>query len=232
MSQVSTLTFFRFGNLASKFWAFGMMQFAHKHFAKVEGQEMYKLLGTGKEGFDPRPDFSTYAILQIWENQAKADAFFEEAKIFNTYRKKATEHYCVYLRNIMARGKWGGANPFKKSDALTDIPYYAVITRATIKPRFLWKFWRFVPKSRQHLKENDGLLLTKGVGEVPLKNMATFSLWSNLDALNAFAYQTKGHVKAIGMTRELGWYSEELFSRFQPYKTIGSWDGKNPLKFT
>ncbi len=209
-----------------------MMQFAHKQLVNVKGQEFYKLLGTGKEGFSPRPDFGTYAILQVWQNEGFAKAFHENAALMKQYKKKSVEHYQVYLKNILARGEWSKQNPFRKSESLLDIPAYAVITRATIKTKLVVKFWRFVPESRQQLSSNKGLLLTKGIGEVPFKNMATFSLWKDLESLNKFAYQTKGHVKAIGKTRELKWYSEELFARFQPYKSFGTWFGENPLKTT
>lgn len=230
MNQITTLTFFRFRKFSSKLWAFGMMQFAHKHLINIEGQEFYKLLGTGKEGFDPRPDFSTYAILQVWENETSAKNFHKNALVMKRYKERSIEHFQVYLKNIITRGEWSGQNPFRKSNDLSSIAEYAVITRATIKTKLLVKFWRFVPRSRKGLLENKGLILTKGIGEVPFKNMATFSIWENLDALNQFAYQTQGHVKAIGKTRELKWYSEELFARFQPYKSSGTWFGANPLK--
>jgi heme-degrading monooxygenase HmoA len=58
------------------------------------------------------------------------------------------------------------------------------------------------------------MLYSKGVGEVPFLNMATFSVWKSAEAMKNFAYQSKEHLKAIKMTRELGWYSEELFARF------------------
>lgn len=229
MSQVTTLTFFRFSSFKEKLWAFTMMQFAHKHLSNIKGQQFYKLLGTGQEGFSPKPDFSTYAIIQVWENETFAMDYHLSNPLVKRYKEKSIEHFQVYLKNIIARGEWAGLNPFKKSSDLSDIQAYAVITRATIKTRLLVKFWKFVPKSRKGLMKNEGLLLTKGIGEVPFKNMATFSLWRSLDDLNKFAYQTKGHVKAIGKTRELKWYSEELFARFQPYKSYGTWFGENPL---
>ncbi len=207
-----------------------MMQFAQAAFSNAKGQEFYKLLGTGRDGFDPKPDFGVYAVLQVWKSEEAANDFFNNARIIKKYRKKAAECYQIFMRNIVARGKWDGQNPFRKSDDLDDTLTYAVITRATIKTRFLLRFWGFVPKSQQDLKTNTGLLFTKGIGEIPFKNMATFSLWKDLDSLNKFAYQTEGHVKAIGKTRELGWYSEELFSRFQPYRSSGSWFGGNPLE--
>ncbi len=202
-----------------------MMQFAHAKLTKVKGLEFYKLLGTGRDGFDPKPDFSTYALLQVWDEENHATVFFKRAALFNRYTSKSSQHYTLYLKNILARGTWGGGNPFKKSSSLEGVAQIAVITRATIKTKFLYRFWKYVPKSQQHLKGNDGLLFTKGVGEVPIKNMATFSIWKNLESLNRFAYQTSGHAGAIGKTRELQWYSEELFARFQPYKSLGKWNG-------
>jgi hypothetical protein len=56
--------------------------------------------------------------------------------------------------------------------------------------------------------------------------MATFSLWKDFESVKQFAYKSKQHKEAI-KTREYEWYSEELFSRFQPYKSSGTWEGKD-----
>ena len=86
-----------------------------------------------------------------------------------------------------------------------------------------------MPTSQQPLHDNPGLLFTKGIGEAPIVQMATFSLWKNAEALRAFAYQSAEHRAAIAQTRALDWYAEELFGRFQPYRSVGTWGGKNPL---
>ncbi|NNK11900.1 MAG: DUF3291 domain-containing protein, partial [Flavobacteriaceae bacterium] len=74
-TQITTLTFFKYRSLYAKLWAFGMMQFAHYALRKTDGLSFYKLLGTGREGFDPRPDWSVYALLQVWETEDNADEF-------------------------------------------------------------------------------------------------------------------------------------------------------------
>ena len=232
MSQVTTLTFFKYSTLASKFWAFGMMQFAHKPMSRQKGLLHYKLMGSGKDGFNPFADWSVYAVLQIWESEKMATHFFDNAPLFNRYLNRASQRCTLYLRNMKAKGTWAGINPFVQSEEINpNNPYIAVITRATIKPKMLFKFWSYVPASQAPLKANKGLLFTKGIGEVPFVQMATFSLWKDKESLMQFAYKSKEHAEAIAKTKALDWYSEELFSRFEPYKSIGSWDGLEPLPF-
>ncbi|MBT8282862.1 MAG: DUF3291 domain-containing protein [Muriicola sp.] len=231
-SQITTLTFFKYESLAEQIWAFGMMQFAHNSLQKTRGLTFYKLLGTGREGFNPRPDWSVYALLQVWETEKNADDFFQDSSLIKKYKKHSRENWTLYLRNKIARGKWAGSNPFSTSPELSEeIPYVAAITRATIKFKYLRRFWKSVPASQNPLQGNSDLIYTKGIGELPFMQMATFSLWENQQALDEFAYRSKEHIKVIGDTRTLGWYKEELFSRFQPYRSMGSWEGKNPLHF-
>ena len=112
----------------------------------------------------------------------------------------------------------------------TNNPLIAVITRATIKPSKLFKFWRYVPISQKPIERGcSGLIYTKGVGEAPVVQMATFSVWENIDALKNYAYNSVEHREAIKKTHQLDWYKEEMFTRFQPYKTIGIWEGKDLL---
>ncbi len=228
--QITTLSFFRFDSFMSRLWAFGMMQFAHKRLRQISGLQFYRLLGSGKKGFNPFPDWGVYAILQVWDDETKADTFFKTSTLFQEYRERSQERWVLYMKSIMSRGEWGRVNPFERSDTIAaNNPYLAVITRATIKTILLARFWKNVPHSQEQLWKNPGLIYTKGIGEFPIKQMATFSIWKDKKSLEAFAYQSRAHAKAIGMTRNLDWYSEELFSRFQPYRSEGTWNGNHPL---
>jgi heme-degrading monooxygenase HmoA len=231
--QITTITFLRYNSLTSKIWAFGMMQFGHRHLSQVPGLTFYKLLGSGKAGFNPLPDWSVYAILQVWEEESAATNFFDKSVLMEKYRTHSKEQYTIYLKNIVARGEWSSKHPFKKHPNLdAKNPFLAVITRATIRTSQLINFWRDVPASQKQLHTNKGLLFTMGIGEAPVVQMATFSLWESKESLENFAYRSKEHQKVIAKTREVRWYNEELFSRFQPYKTQGNWFGKELLHFT
>jgi heme-degrading monooxygenase HmoA len=229
--QITTITFFKYNGFRNKLWAFKMMQFAHVDLSKVAGCSFYKLMGSGKGiGFNPLPDWSVYSLLQIWESEAAANTFFTENALTKKYENQTAEMWTLYMRNISAGGAWSGGNPFEKSSQLSaKNPAIAVITRATIKWSMLPQFWKYVPVSHQSLAGNEGLIYTKGIGEVPILQMATFSLWKDLESVKKFAYESKEHQVAIQKTRRLEWYSEELFSRFQPYKELGSWGGKQLL---
>lgn len=204
-----------------------MMQFMHSNLKNQDGLKFYKLLGSGKKGFNPWPDWEVYALLQVWENDMCANHFFSTSSAIKKYKAHTTEIWTLYLKNIQAKGKWAGEQPFQINlDDEKNYSKIAVITRATIKFNKLRSFWRYVPTSQAYLQNNPDLLFTKGVGEVPFMQMATFSLWKNEEALKKFAYQHKNHRDAIKMTHQQKWYKEELFSRFIPFKSEGTWEGK------
>ncbi len=203
-----------------------MMQFAKPALKKTSGLQFYKLMGSGKQNFDPKPDWGVYALLQVWNTEVDARDFFNASKLSARYQSHSSERITFYLKNIKAHGRWSKINPFEQSSSLnTEQEFIAVITRATIKTRFLKKFWDYVPTSQKDLVDNDHLLFTAGIGERPVTQMATFSLWDNARALNKFAYRSQNHRQAVQQTQALQWYKEELFSRFQPYKIAGSWEG-------
>ncbi len=228
--QITTIIFFRFQSLSSKYWALKMMQLAHQDLQAVEGQQFYRLMGSGKgKGFNPFPDWSVYCLLQVWDNEQKAEQFFTESSLINAYKERSEEHHLLYMKGIAAHGSWLGKNPFEKSTDIEADGPVAVVTRARIKMRHLISFWRYVPQSQKPLSSQNGLIYTKGIGELPIVQMATFSIWKNVEALKEFAYKSKEHQEAIRLTREKDWYSEELFSRFMVYKSSGSWNGKDWL---
>jgi len=231
--QITTLTLMKYDSVWGNFWAFCMMLFAHISLFKENGQTFYKLLGSGRGiGFSPWPDWSIYAVLQVWESEEAAKEFLKNSWLIKSYKKQSKETYTVYLKSIKAHGKWSGKAPFITSEELdTSNPYVAVITRAMIRPSKLRRFWAYVPESQKPIKAASGLIYTQGIGEVPFLQMATFSIWNSVEDLNNFAYKSREHKEAIKLTKELDWYSEELFARFQPYKTEGTWEGRELLNF-
>jgi heme-degrading monooxygenase HmoA len=198
-----------------------MMQLAHKHLTNVEGLTFYKLMGSGKGiGFNPLPDWSTYALLTVWEEESFAKDFFTTSHLFDLYKGKASSIKCHFMTCIKSHGKWSGHNPFQICDIEKASPLpIGIITRASIKKRHLLKFWNYVPHSTKALKNNPNLIYTKGIGEIPIVQMATFSIWKNMDAIIQFAYKDQHHKKAIALTKKYDWYKEEMFSRFEIYDT-------------
>ncbi len=228
MSQISTVTFFKFKTIRHQIWALSMMQWAHQGLKQVKGQTFYKLMGSGRGvGFNAFPDWSCYVLLQVWENEPAAQLFFDTSATMQSYRKRTTEVCVVYLKNSTSHGQWDGGNPFQAAAFLPETEWIFVLTRATIKWHKLISFWRYVPTSHRALKGNEGLVYTKGVGELPVIQMATLSIWKDEASLKRFAYQSQEHREAIHRTRQLGWYKEELFARFKPYKSVGSWEGRD-----
>lgn len=203
---------------------------AKPYLKSVEGLQFYKLLGSGKDGFKPQPDWSVYSLLQVWDDEESAESFFETSKLIKAYKSRSVNFCCLYLKSIKAHGFWSNQQPFKTHDNLTDNPLgVAIITRASIKTSQLKRFWQYVPTAQRPITEAQGLVYTKGFGEFPIWEMATLSIWQDMESAKNYAYNSQEHQKAIRMTRQYDWYKEELFSRFQVYKFNGEWQGLHLL---
>ena len=90
-----------------------------------------------------------------------------------------------------------------------------VITRARVKIRKILNFLKFVPLTSKSAEKAKGLIYTKGIGEWPIIEQATFSYWNSREQMEAYAYNS-GHREVIKKVKEEGWYKEELFARFIP----------------
>jgi spheroidene monooxygenase len=201
-----------------------MMQFGHKYLKTIDGLKFYKLLGSGQDGFKPQPDWSVYGLLQVWENEEKAKAFMASSKLIRKYKERCEKFSILYMKSIKAHGQWSKTEPFHKSIELSSDPRaVAIITRASIKTSQLFRFWKYVPETQRAIENAKGLIYTKGMGEFPVWEMATLSIWDTMENAKAYAYSNKAHAKAIAMTRQYNWYKEELFSRFEVYKVDGNW---------
>ncbi len=197
----------------NKWWAFKQMQLMPPILAKIEGCEFAKLLGTGSGfGFSLWPDFTTYALLLKWKDEQDAETFFSKNPLFSELRSQSETIETHYLEPLGAHGTWYGKNPFTEK-AQYNGGKIAVITRARINIHKLPRFWQFVPKASKAIEEAKGLVYTKGIGEWPLIEQATFSIWESEQAMKDYAY-TDVHKEIIGKVKKENWYKEEMFSRF------------------
>jgi hypothetical protein len=228
MSQITTCTFFKLESFSNKFWALSQMQLGHAQLKNIQGLVFYKLLGSGAEnGFSSKPNFGTYALLGIWDSENDATIFFENNSFFKKYRSKSSESFTVFAQSAEAHGKWDGKQPFVSTATLAIDKPVMVLTRARIRLSKLWSFWRKVGNVSKSLEDYQGLALAIGVGEWPLIQQATLSIWKTQAEMIDYAYKNEKHKEVVRLTRKLKWYKEELFARFVPYKFIGNWNGKN-----
>jgi heme-degrading monooxygenase HmoA len=203
-----------------------MMQKSHSYLKNIHGLQFYKLMGSGKgDGFNPFPDWSTYALLTVWDKKENIKEFFNDHQLPRMYKANASAMVHIHMRCIKSHGFWSGIEPFVDHQNIeVESSSVAIITRATIRWQKLRKFWKYVPKASAPISGAKGLLYTKGIGEVPIVQMATLSIWKSIGDMKKYAYESKEHREAIVFTRKYNWYKEELFARFVVDEIEGNLD--------
>jgi len=195
----------------------------------VPGLTFWRLLGTGRGSNTATSiDFRRTALFAVWEREHDLDVFLRSTAIADRWTR-AEEAWHVRLRALSGHGSWRGFDVLSALQAGSGGGPIAVITRASVR----WQAWRaFIRDSSTvsaDLQRAEGLLGALGMGEAPVGRLGTFSLWRSADDVAAFA-QSLRHADVMRRSRAERWYREELFARFQPYGSTGTWDGIDPLR--
>ena len=148
------------------------------------------------------------------------------------WRALAAETYTVRLEPLAVARRVGRREPAARlaPRRVPDGPV-AILTRAAIRPaRGCVRFYRAIAPPAADLAAQPGLLASVGIGEWPVARQATFSLWRSLaDARELRLRPAATTATVVRRTRAERWYSEELFARFRPYGSEGTWNGRDPL---
>jgi spheroidene monooxygenase len=237
----ATLSLFRFDSLAARLWVLGQMGAARLAFARMPEARFWKLCGSGSgEGFTPRPETRVWAILATWPDLETARAQVGGAAVFRRWQARAAETWTVFLAPVSSRGRWSGREPFaagpqpgEQPGELPGAPEpgvpLAALTRATLRPSRMLRFWARVPDISAVIGADPNVVFKIGIGEVPLVHQVTFSIWPDAAAMAAFARGDGPHGRAIRAVRAEGWFAEELYARFRILGTCGTWNGTDPL---
>ena len=196
---------------------------------RVPGLAFWRLLGTGSGDDTGRgADLSRSALFAVWEDESDLDAFLAESGLARRWRR-AEQSWHVRLRSIGGHGTWKGMDPLDGLDEGTADGAVAIITRANVRRRSWKAFGAASEVVDVELHRAPGLIDVVGIGETPIGALATFSLWDSIAAARDFAYKMPDHRDVIRRTRAEDWYAEEMFARFEPYASTGTWNGRNPL---
>jgi len=206
------------------------MGLARLDMQRTTGIGFWKLLGSGVVLQQVIVD-CCYAILATWPDQATAAAQTETSKVYTRYRARAAETWTVFLSPTSVRGEWSGEAPFKVISNVESSPL-AALTRATIKPSILHRFWQKVPAISDVIGADPNVMFKIGVGEVPWLHQVTFSIWPDTKSMAEFARRDGPHAQAIRAVRDGDWFAEELYARFAITGDRGTWGGSSPLKKT
>ena len=232
MSQTVSLSFFRFGSVRTRLWAFGQMGFARIGLSLSRDIGFWKLCGSGSnwgEGFTPVALPRVFAIVATWPDEETARAGTKDNRVFRAFRRKSDEQWSVFLGTRSARGNWSGKEPFEITQQVAPSSGpVAALTRANIRLRKAGQFWDQAPAVSKRVADDPNVIFKIGIGEMPLFHQVTFSIWPSVDDMAAFA-RTGAHAEAIRAVRENGWFSEELYARFTVLSDEGTWNGTSPL---
>jgi spheroidene monooxygenase len=205
------------------------MTLARIDFMRDRNVGFWKLCGSGPRGrFTPGTDGSVWAILATWPDAETARDRTGNAPVYRRWQAHATESTTLLLSPASARGKWSGREPFEVTDTALPGPV-AALTRATIKPSRLVRFWTEAPDVQGAIDADPNVLFKVGLGEVPLLHQMTFSVWPDTASMAAFARREGPHAQAIRAVRAGGYFSEELYARFRVLAASGTWEGAPPL---
>ncbi|MEL0127828.1 MAG: spheroidene monooxygenase [Paracoccaceae bacterium] len=207
-----------------------MMGLARFRLKKIKNLEFWKLFGSGTgEGFTPVPNFGVYGVLCVWENEDAARNALKNESLFKRYLSRASNTSTILMKPISSRGYWSGSQPFTPKKANPE-EFVAVLTRATVRWSKLRSFWSQAPDISDRIGRDKNVMFKIGLGEVPIRQQLTFSIWNNLEHMKKFAHHAGSHKDAIQKVRKGDWFSEELYARFNVIEVNGNFRDFNQKK--
>jgi len=215
----------------SRLWGFARFVLGTLPLRGTEGLRFAKQLGSGEGGgFGLKPSLSIQGLFLAFDHAEQAQSFWQSHRMVRAYQDHALECFGLIASPLTARGSWSGEKPF--ADSASDQPSrepVAALTRASIRLRHAAAFWSRAPAAQTALAAHPDCWLAVGLGEAPLLRQATFSIWASAAAMDAYA-RSGAHLAAIRAASAGNYFSEDMFVRFKPLASFGSWKGQS-LRF-
>jgi hypothetical protein len=180
-------------------------------------------------GIGAAPELGRVGLFATWESEDALDAFLDRG---HPVAEQLSSGWHVRLQPTRAVGDWAEMLSIVDRDARpmdADEPA-AVLTLGRLRLRHVVRFKRAsAPAEGLALKSPD--LLAATAFAQPPRVVATFSLWSTVSGMRAYAEgrTAPGHRDAVRAHTKRAFHHESVFIRFRPYGARGQWDGREPL---
>jgi len=212
--------------------AWGLMQLVQGPLTRpaLPSMQWRKVLGSGHQGgFGLRPALNRLGLFCAFDHTDSARDWLASSAEVAGWRDRAAQWLTVLLQPTASRGSWSGHGLAPvEADSGPNAPV-ASLTRASIRAHQARRFWSLSPAAEDSLAQAPGCLLAVGLGEAPLLRQATFSLWRNQSAMDAYA-RSGAHLEAIKQAYSQRFFSESMFTRFQVVEVDGDWPDVESLR--
>ena len=206
-------------------WGFMRLVLGQWPLRGTPGLLFTRVMGSGEDGgFVLKPGLDHHGLFLLFDGEEAADRFVQASPVLAGYRAHAREWCVLKLRATSSRGSWAGRTIVPTRPAPDQGPV-AALTRGSVRASRLWPFWRHSPATQASVARAAGCELAMGLGEAPLLRQATFSLWRDQAAMDAYA-RSGPHLEAIRVSTQGGHLKESMFVRFVPLWIGGSWKGR------
>jgi len=232
---------------SERLWGYARFVLGTLPLRHCHGLRFAKQLGSGENGgFGLKPSLSIQGLFLVFDDCPQAFDFWHNHPLARRYKQSASECFGLIASPLRARGSWSGQRPFgleiqstmsqstkgqtktSQSRQHTEArpnETIAALTRASIRISKAAAFWSKAPAAQSSLADHPGCMLAIGLGEAPLLRQATFSVWQSDAAMDAYA-RTGAHLAAIKAAGMGHFFNEDMFVRFKPLASFGSWQGK------
>ena len=213
---------------------------------RTPGLRFWRLLGTGRgRTMTLGADLRRWAMFAVWEEEAALDAFLADSPVAARWRELGRGDLHRAPRAAALARRVGRATRCARRrraaeprDAAPVAPHgararrpVAILTRASIRPLRLARFYRAIAAARRaSCSASPGLLASVGVGRVAGRapgDLLALALARGRHRATPTARPATARWSR--RTRAERWYAEELFARFRAYGSAGTWDGEDPL---
>jgi heme-degrading monooxygenase HmoA len=178
-------------------------------------------------GVLPKPTLGEVGLIASWESDEDLDRFLADPALAGPF----ASGWHVRMRPVRVFGAWPAMPGLPEREIPVDEDEPVVVLTLG-RPRFT-RLHTFLPTSARAEAELDGasgLLAATGLAHPP-RLVSTFSVWESAAAMRAYAhYAASAHTAAVRADRATRFHHESAFVRLRPYRTAGTWSGRDPLE--
>lgn len=226
--------------------SFHLLKYRRKRFRRpkaidVDGRTFWRSLSIGPDfrliepGFGSldlaRPNFHRWGFFGVWRDEDALSLFLSTPASSGGLVADAEEAWHVSLKPIRSMGTWQGEKLLGAFDAIghSNGPVVA-LTRGDLRPSKLPAFWLSGTKiAVEDVRSAEGFIAGVAMTERPFLEVATLTVWSSIDRAVEFAYQRQARARLLARNREERIFSAFFSAYFSPYRSAGTWNGRDPL---